>query len=340
MPQPRADHIERNTAGHQPVPGGTVPQAVGAGAPLPGPGRLLTQARAFDPVPNVPQRRPHAELHQLVPRRPVRRPVREQLHQIGMKPHCAGAPALRPPDQERRRIPSGFRTHRRGPGQTGSAPRHAPPAWGTDSPATAKELDPTDTTPVFALTGEALGRPGPRRGTRLRPGGRILRPQRRSWTQPIQLQFSHSPERPWADRVRAAARASGLGDGFSGHSEGVGPNRYNSSFRTHRRGPGQTGSAPRHAPPAWGTDSPATAKELDPTDTTPVFALTGEALGRPGPRRGTRLRPGGRILRPQRRSWTQPIQLQFSHSPERPWATGSASHFGGEQTKRRRYRGR
>ena len=49
--QPGADHIERHPAGHQPMPGGTVPQAVSAGAPMPGPRRLLTQARGLDPAP-------------------------------------------------------------------------------------------------------------------------------------------------------------------------------------------------------------------------------------------------------------------------------------------------
>ena len=67
--QPRADHIQRDLPDHQPMPGGTVPQAVSASAPLPGPRRFLFQAGPLDPVADVPERRPHAERHHPVPRR-------------------------------------------------------------------------------------------------------------------------------------------------------------------------------------------------------------------------------------------------------------------------------
>ena len=69
VPQPRAYQIERDPAGHQPVPGGTVPQAVSPSAPLPGTRRFLTQASPFDPIADVPESRAHAEWNELVPRR-------------------------------------------------------------------------------------------------------------------------------------------------------------------------------------------------------------------------------------------------------------------------------
>ena len=78
-----------------------MPQTVSASAPLPGPWGFLIKARPFDPVADVPESRAHTERHQLIPRRPVRK----QLHQIGMQPHRAGTPALRLPNQHRRRIP-------------------------------------------------------------------------------------------------------------------------------------------------------------------------------------------------------------------------------------------
>ena len=71
----------------------------------PVPRRLLTQARPLDPIADVPERSPHAQRHQLVSWRPANRPIREQLHQLRVKPHRPSPSALRLPHQERRRIP-------------------------------------------------------------------------------------------------------------------------------------------------------------------------------------------------------------------------------------------
>ena len=125
-------------------------QGMSASAPPPRTRRLLTQARPFDPVADVPERRPHTQRHQLVPRRPVRRPVRKQLHQIRVQPHGAGPPALRLPDQQSRRIPRVIQVPAipaRGPlrsaGQcaTSSAPRCGPGA-GYGTPARPEDVGP------------------------------------------------------------------------------------------------------------------------------------------------------------------------------------------------------
>ena len=89
MAQPGGHDVERDLSDHQPVPSRTVPQAMGTST-------TLTQSRAI----------PHQGLAQLdavdrcaatlsswtdattlSPRRPVRRPVGEQLHQVPMQPH-------------------------------------------------------------------------------------------------------------------------------------------------------------------------------------------------------------------------------------------------------------
>ena len=73
-------------------PGSTVPQGMGTSAPLPSTWGFLVQVRPPDAVSDVPQRRPHRQAHNLVPRGPAGWPVREQLHQVAMQAHHASAP--------------------------------------------------------------------------------------------------------------------------------------------------------------------------------------------------------------------------------------------------------
>ena len=104
MAKPLRDNVQRNLPNHEPMTRSTVPQTMSSCTSLTSPWRLLIETRPLDAIPDVPQRRPHGQRHHLVPRRPVRRPVREELHQILMQPDGPSLMGLRLPDQQRRRL--------------------------------------------------------------------------------------------------------------------------------------------------------------------------------------------------------------------------------------------